>query len=118
MDTVKYLVRLLIHSLTHEPLTWSYGTFYAPAMANRRDPGSVRWQQTPSERIYPWHDWFDGSAWELTCADFDGSLAAFRARCYRMAREFEYRLRTRAEGDRLFIQALASDGSPLGPVPD
>lgn len=85
-------------------------------MATRKPSHEARFRQTPSTRAYPWHDWFDGSTWELTSEDFDGTLAAFRARCYYMAREFDYRLRTRVVDGRLYLQALDSEGNRLGPA--
>lgn len=86
-------------------------------MANRIFEHEVPWRRQPaSTRLYPWHDWFDGSTWLLTEDDFDGAMPAFRARLYYMAREMGYRLRTRLQPDGLYIQALAADGSPLGPV--
>lgn len=71
------------------------------------------WRQHPTNRIYPWHHWFDGQTWVLTQEDFDGTMAAFRARLYYQAREMGYRLRTRLIGDELYIQARGQDGSAL-----
>jgi len=67
--------------------------------------------------IYPWDQWFDGAIWRLTPGeDFDGPVATFRSYCYRQAGERGYRLRTRRSHDGLYIQALALDGSELGPL--
>lgn len=68
-------------------------------------------------RAYPWHDYLDGRTWQFAPGDYDGTLSAFRSRCFYMAKEFGYRLRTRVRGELLYIQALGPDGNLLGPVP-
>lgn len=86
-------------------------------MAQRtpRDPG---WYQLGSDHLYPWHDWFDGTTWELTPGDdFTEQVTNFRQRCYREAYSRQYRLRTRLLDGKLYLQALAWDGSLLGDLP-
>jgi len=86
-------------------------------MAHRVDPSQVNWHQPSQPPIYPWDQWFDGTVWCLKAGtDWFGNLATFRAHCYRMGREYGYRVRTRLSHDGLYIQALALDGSELGPL--
>lgn len=79
--------------------------------------GDSFWRQVRTNRPYPWHDWFNGSVWILDPDDYDGTLTAFRARCYYMAKEFGHRLRTSVKGGQLYIQALDNEGQPLPPPP-
>ena len=88
--------------------------YYNAQMANRKRSDEVRFYQPRSTRIYPWDEWFDGGTWEITAEDYDGNLSAFRARCYYMAREFEYRLSTTVKDGKLYLKAWAWDGSELG----
>lgn len=99
-----------MRTIYHQPVSLIH-------MATRSLSHEPRFRQTPSTRAYPWGDWLDGSTWELTREDYDGTLASFRSRCYYMAREFGYRLRTRVLGDLLYIQALDSEGNLLPPLP-
>lgn len=70
------------------------------------------------DNVYPWHDWLDGSTWLLTPGeDFKQPVPAFRTLAYRIAKENEYRLRTRLRPEGLYIQALDSEGNLLPPLP-
>jgi hypothetical protein len=84
-------------------------------------------KQIPTEDVswyeshwdYPWHDWLNGLTWLLVPGeDFTEPLASFRARLYRGAAGFGYRIRTRMTAAGLAIQALGSDGEELEQLPE
>jgi hypothetical protein len=64
----------------------------------------------PTQNLYPWDEWFDGSVWELTPGqDFKGKPATFRASAVAQAARRDGKVRTRkvanADGeDRLYLQ--------------
>lgn len=60
-----------------------------------------------------WLTWMDGNIWALTPGeDFTESVAAFRAHCYYMARQYEMKIRTKYADGVLYVQAV------LPPAPD
>jgi hypothetical protein len=64
----------------------------------------------PSQSVYPWEEWFDGSVWELIPGeDFRGKPATFRASAVAQAARRDGNVRTRkvsnADGEyRLYLQ--------------
>jgi hypothetical protein len=87
-------------------------------MSRTLDPGETQWRQNSQPPIYPWDEWLDGRARVLYPGlDWFGGLPAFRTLCYRMGREFGYRVRTRLTHEGLHVQALALDGSELPSSP-
>jgi hypothetical protein len=68
--------------------------------------------QQPSQSIYPWDEWLDGSVWELEQGvDFKGTPATFRSVAIGQARKREGKVRTRlirattaGAKDKLYIQ--------------
>jgi hypothetical protein len=64
----------------------------------------------PSQSVYPWDEWFDGSVWELTPGeDFVGRPATFRASAVAQAKRRDGKIRTRTlrredGNERLFLQ--------------
>ncbi len=57
--------------------------------------------------MYPWSQWFDGQVWELRqVEDFPSTnLRKFRNQVYYVAKTMDLAVRTRVEGDKLYIQA-------------
>lgn len=50
----------------------------------------------PSQSVYPWDEWFDGSVWELTPGeDFVGQPATFRASAVAQAARRDGKVQTR-----------------------
>jgi hypothetical protein len=50
----------------------------------------------PSQSVYPWDEWFDGSVWELTPGeDFAGQPATFRASAVAQAVRRDGKVQTR-----------------------
>jgi hypothetical protein len=63
----------------------------------------------PSQDIYPWDEWFDGSVWELVPGeDFKGRPTTFRSSAMAQAARREGNVRIRKiskEGqDRVYLQ--------------
>lgn len=56
---------------------------------------------------YPWDDWLNGQTWLLSKAtDFPlFSVVKFRNKCKYVARSRQLAIRTKIEGDGLYIQA-------------
>lgn len=75
-------------------------------MAQRTDA----FPDAPSQNVYPWDEWFDGSVWELIPGeDFKGKPATFRASAVAQAARRDGKVRTRkvsnADGEyRLYLQ--------------
>jgi hypothetical protein len=76
------------------------------AMAQRIE----QFPDAPSQSVYPWDEWFDGSVWELTPGeDFAGQPATFRSSAVAQAARRDGKVRTRKittpDGvDRLYLQ--------------
>ena len=70
----------------------------------RQDPGQ---DQFKFDRFrYPWTDWLNGSLWKLEHGvDFGISTRSFVSAVHHAARESNMRVRTKTEGNTVWIQA-------------
>src|SRR5690348_5714312 len=69
---------------------------------------------SPSERRYPWHEWADGSVWEIRHGeDYDVSTENMRVNLHMKADSRMRKVRTKkvrdAAGEGLIFQFLESD---------
>lgn len=61
---------------------------------------------------YPWREWFDGSTWKLTKGeDFTVAVGDMRSTAFATATRRGLKIRTRIDGDVLYIQAYRADAS-------
>ncbi len=70
----------------------------------------------PVKAKYPWTEWFDGDAWELTRGeDFDPVSEQFGRSVYAVAQRRHIRVRVSVQGDKVYLQAMLNgqaDGVP------
>jgi hypothetical protein len=71
----------------------------------------------PPPRRYPWHEWADGSTWEIRRGeDYDVTTENMRVNLHMRARQLSCKVRTRkltdAEGEGLIFQFLLSPEGP------
>jgi hypothetical protein len=75
----------------------------------------------PSDRTYPWNDWFNGRQWDLRRGeDFKMPVDSFRAYAYRMATKRGLKLSTQIIGEAenatgLLLQANPKREAPKAP---
>ena len=81
-------------------------------MAKKIPEDSVQFYQIIGLWEYPWHEWLDGSVWELTLGeDFHTpSVPKFRDQVKYVAGRQGKAIRTRIRGNRLYIQAYEDPG--------
>ena len=61
----------------------------------------------PKRRTYPWGDFFNGKPWKLVEGEDYDDLRSFRAMCYRKAKEYGVKVRTKMSKDWMYLTIQA-----------
>jgi hypothetical protein len=86
-----------------------------------KEEATVEWAKP---QRYPWDEWTNGSAWELTQGeDFNGGIPQFRQQIYQIAKRRGHEVQVIQKGTKLIVKFQsrvvpirpADNGSAAGP---